>query len=142
MCHHIFSESVIVLNFKISKITEKCNLLLKVQKNVTYNNCTINSFRFSSASTPLSNPRTPYRFTRRYQGKIKAVIFDWAGTVIDCGVFAPARTFVEIFKLEGVPISDEEARGPMGTHKRVSVINPSLPTGEGGEGAKEKKSPH
>ena len=61
----------------------------------------------------------PYHYTRRYQGKIKAVIFDWAGTVIDCGVFAPAGTFVEIFRQEGVPITDEEARGPMGQHKRV-----------------------
>ena len=62
----------------------------------------------------------PYRHTRRYVGKIKAVIFDWAGTVVDCGVLAPALTFIEIFKQEGVCITDEEARGPMGTHKRVS----------------------
>ncbi|XP_072044811.1 phosphonoacetaldehyde hydrolase-like [Amphiura filiformis] len=75
----------------------------------------------SLSSEPWSNSHMPYRFTRRYQGKIKAVIFDWAGTVIDCGVFAPARTFVQIFKLEGVPITDAEARGPMGTHKRVHI---------------------
>ncbi|XP_038078159.1 phosphonoacetaldehyde hydrolase-like isoform X2 [Patiria miniata] len=73
------------------------------------------------ASVPWSNARMPYHHTRRYAGKIKAVIFDWAGTVLDCGVFAPALTFVEIFKREGVTITDEEARGPMGTHKRVHI---------------------
>ena len=70
-------------------------------------------------SAPWSNPLMPYHHTRRYVGKVKAVIFDWAGTVVDCGVFAPAYTFVEIFKGEGVAITDEEARGPMGTHKKV-----------------------
>ncbi|XP_033641800.1 phosphonoacetaldehyde hydrolase-like [Asterias rubens] len=73
------------------------------------------------ASAPWSNPLMPYHHTRRYVGKVKAVIFDWAGTVVDCGVFAPAYTFVEIFKGEGVAITDEEARGPMGTHKKVHI---------------------
>ncbi|KAG0708499.1 Phosphonoacetaldehyde hydrolase-like protein [Chionoecetes opilio] len=50
----------------------------------------------------LVNPRSEYRMTRRYQGKVKAVVFDWAGTVIDCGVFSPAGAFEELFKEEGV----------------------------------------
>ncbi len=46
---------------------------------------------------------------------------DWAGTVIDCGVYAPAVVFVGVFKKEGVPISMEEAREPMGAHKKVHI---------------------
>ncbi|XP_076324150.1 phosphonoacetaldehyde hydrolase-like isoform X2 [Tachypleus tridentatus] len=66
-------------------------------------------------------PRSEYKSTRCYQGQVKAVIFDWAGTVVDCGVLAPALTFCELFKNEGVCITEEEARGPMGTHKRVHI---------------------
>ena len=69
----------------------------------------------------LTNPRTEYRNIRVYQGKIKAVILDWAGTVVDCGVYSPAIVFKKVFELEGVPISNEEAREPMGMHKKVHV---------------------
>jgi phosphonoacetaldehyde hydrolase len=62
----------------------------------------------------LANPRTEYRNIRVYQGKIKAVILDWAGTVLDCGVYSPAVVFVKVFEQEGVPITMEEAREPMG----------------------------
>ena len=69
----------------------------------------------------LVNPRTEYRTIYKYQGKVKAVILDWAGTVLDCGVYAPAVVFVEVFKQEGVPITMEEAREPMGAHKKVHI---------------------
>ena len=69
----------------------------------------------------LSNPRTEFRTVHKYQGKLKAVILDWAGTVLDCGVYAPAVVFVEVFRNEGVPITMEEAREPMGTHKKVHI---------------------
>eukprot|EP00112_Aurelia_sp_Birch-Aquarium-sp1_P007350 Seg18.7 transcript_id=Seg18.7/GoldUCD/mRNA.D3Y31 product="Phosphonoacetaldehyde hydrolase-like protein" protein_id=Seg18.7/GoldUCD/D3Y31 len=69
----------------------------------------------------LSNPRTEFRTVHKYQGKLKAVILDWAGTVLDCGVYAPAVVFVEVFQNEGVPITMEEAREPMGAHKRVHI---------------------
>ena len=55
-----------------------------------------------------------------YPGGVKACIFDWAGTVVDAGVFAPVLTFQKLFEDEGVPISSEEVRAPMGVHKRVS----------------------
>ena len=55
-----------------------------------------------------------------YRGGVKACIFDWAGTVVDAGVFAPVLTFQKLFEDEGVPISSEEVRAPMGVHKRVS----------------------
>jgi len=62
-----------------------------------------------------------FRYRRSYRGPIQAVIFDWAGTVVDFGCMAPAVVFIEVFKRKGVPISMEEARGPMGTHKRVHI---------------------
>lgn len=58
---------------------------------------------------------------RRYQGKLKAAVLDWAGTVLDCGVYSPAVVFIDVFKHEGVPITMEEAREPMGAHKKVHI---------------------
>ena len=58
---------------------------------------------------------------RHYKGKVKGVILDWAGTVVDCGVYSPAVAFMEVFKQEGVPVTTEEAREPMGSHKRVHI---------------------
>ena len=52
----------------------------------------------------------------------QACIFDWAGTVCDAGVFAPVLTFQKLFKEEGVPITTEEVRAPMGVHKRVRKL--------------------
>ena len=76
---------------------------------------------FIPAGHLLSNPRTEFRTVHKYQGKLKAVVLDWAGTVVDCGVYAPAVAFAEVFKAEGVPITMEEAREPMGTHKKVHI---------------------
>uniref|UniRef100_T1JNM5 Phosphonoacetaldehyde hydrolase n=1 Tax=Strigamia maritima TaxID=126957 RepID=T1JNM5_STRMM len=69
----------------------------------------------------LNNPKFQYRYERKYRGTVKAVIFDWAGTIIDCGVFAPTKTFKKIFEAEGVAITDAEARGPMGLDKRMHI---------------------
>lgn len=49
--------------------------------------------------------------------KIKAVVFDWAGTMVDFGSCAPMGVFVEVFKDFGVDITIDEARGPMGRPK-------------------------
>jgi phosphonoacetaldehyde hydrolase len=62
-----------------------------------------------------------FRYNRTYRGKIQAVLLDWAGTTMDFGCIAPAVVFVEVFKRKGVPISMEEARAPMGAHKRVHI---------------------
>src|SRR5476651_133244 len=63
----------------------------------------------------------PFRYRRVYQGPIEAVLLDWAGTTMDHGCMAPAVVFVEVFKRKEVPISVEEARVPMGAHKRVHI---------------------
>lgn len=49
--------------------------------------------------------------------KIKAVIFDWAGTTVDYGCFAPVQAFTEVFKEFGVTPTMEEVRKPMGMLK-------------------------
>jgi phosphonoacetaldehyde hydrolase len=62
-----------------------------------------------------------FTYQRRYRGPIQAVLLDWAGTTMDYGCMAPAVVFVEVYKGQGVPITMEEARAPMGAHKRVHI---------------------
>src|SRR5215467_2377127 len=50
-----------------------------------------------------------FRYRRGYHGRLKAAIVDWAGTI------------VEVFKRQGVELTIEEARGPMGMHKRTHI---------------------
>lgn len=52
---------------------------------------------------------------------IRAVIFDWAGTVLDFGSRAPMAAFQEAFRQLGVAISIDDARGPMGMAKRDHI---------------------
>lgn len=49
--------------------------------------------------------------------RFKAVVFDWAGTMIDFGSFAPMGVFVKTFKQFGLDVTVDEARGPMGLPK-------------------------
>lgn len=52
------------------------------------------------------------------QHQLEAVIFDWAGTMVDFGSFAPTQIFVDAFaQAYGFAISLEEARRPMGLGK-------------------------
>lgn len=62
-----------------------------------------------------------FTYRRAYTGPIEAVLLDWAGTTMDFGCMAPAVVFVEVFKRKDVPITIEEARAPMGAHKRVHI---------------------
>ncbi|MSP95843.1 MAG: phosphonoacetaldehyde hydrolase [Betaproteobacteria bacterium] len=62
-----------------------------------------------------------FNYRRRYNGPIEAVLLDWAGTTMDFGCMAPAVVFMEVFKRQKVPISIDEARAPMGAHKRVHI---------------------
>lgn len=52
---------------------------------------------------------------------IQAVIFDWAGTTVDYGCFAPVQAFQEAFAHHGVPATLEETRKPMGMLKRDHI---------------------
>jgi phosphonoacetaldehyde hydrolase len=50
--------------------------------------------------------------------RIRLVVFDWAGTTVDHGCFAPVAPFIEALNRHGVEISAAQARGPMGLEKR------------------------
>ncbi|GAB0119925.1 phosphonoacetaldehyde hydrolase [Acidisoma sp. 7E03] len=52
---------------------------------------------------------------------LNAVVFDWAGTVVDFGSRAPMGAFVEAFAAFGVEVTIAEARIPMGMAKRPHV---------------------
>jgi phosphonoacetaldehyde hydrolase len=52
---------------------------------------------------------------------LKAVVFDWAGTMIDFGSCAPVEALVAAFAQEGVELTDAEARHDMGRAKRDHV---------------------
>lgn len=67
------------------------------------------------------SPPVLFRNRREYAGGIRAVIFDWAGTTMDFGCLAPPDAFCEVFRRAGVEVSIEEARIPMGAHKRVHI---------------------
>ena len=52
-----------------------------------------------------------------YGGPVRAVVLDWAGTVVDHGSRAPMGAFQRAFAEFGVGISIADARGPMGMAK-------------------------
>ncbi len=56
-----------------------------------------------------------------YKGPVRAVIFDWAGTTVDYGSLAPVAAFTELFRRHGVEVKADEARGPMGMHKKEHI---------------------
>ena len=53
--------------------------------------------------------------------RFKAVVFDWAGTMIDFGSFAPMGAFVEAFAAFQIKVTIDEARAPMGMTKRDHI---------------------
>ena len=57
----------------------------------------------------------------RAESGVAAVIFDWAGTLVDFGCFAPTVSIVETFAQRGVELSMAEARGPMGLEKKEHI---------------------
>ena len=62
-----------------------------------------------------------FHYRRSYYGPLQAIIFDWAGTTVDYGSRAPAMVFVEVFQRQGVDITFQEARSPMGMAKKDHI---------------------
>lgn len=60
-------------------------------------------------------------YSRSYRGRIKALVLDWSGTLVDAFVMAPTVVFVEVFAKQGVEISMSEARIPMGLRKDLHI---------------------
>ncbi|WP_428560239.1 MAG: phosphonoacetaldehyde hydrolase [Solidesulfovibrio sp. DCME] len=52
---------------------------------------------------------------------VKAVVLDWAGTVVDHGCLGPVAVFLEVFKRQGVAVTAAQARKPMGLMKKDHV---------------------
>lgn len=57
----------------------------------------------------------------KQENRFDAVIFDWAGTTVDYGCFAPVQAFIEVFKHFGILPTMEEVRKPMGMLKRDHI---------------------
>ena len=53
--------------------------------------------------------------------KIKMVVFDWAGTTVDYGSFAPTDVFKLVFDGAGIKLTREEINGPMGMEKKAHI---------------------
>lgn len=53
--------------------------------------------------------------------KIQLIIFDWAGTTVDYGSFAPVEAFLQAFDRFGINVTTEEIRKPMGMLKRDHI---------------------
>lgn len=49
--------------------------------------------------------------------KVEGIIFDWAGTTVDYGCFAPVQAFLEAFEQYGIHLTKQEVREPMGMLK-------------------------
>jgi phosphonoacetaldehyde hydrolase len=52
---------------------------------------------------------------------IAAVVFDWAGTVVDHGSLAPIRTLQRVFAQRSIEVAEEVARRDMGLAKREHI---------------------
>jgi phosphonoacetaldehyde hydrolase len=61
---------------------------------------------------------------------VKAVVLDWAGTMVDFGCMAPVRALMEVFGEAGIALSAEEARRDMGKakldHLRALLADPGV----------------
>lgn len=63
-------------------------------------------------------------------GKVEAVIFDWAGTTVDYGCFAPVQAFKDAFNVYGLEPTNDQIRQPMGKlkidHIKTMLKMPSI----------------
>lgn len=73
-----------------------------------------------------------FLFRRRYIGPLRAIIFDWAGTTVDYGSFAPVVALTRVFAQREINVTVQQARLPMGLHKRdhIRAITQLAPVAE------------
>jgi len=67
----------------------------------------------------LLNPNLPPHTI--HANKLKALVLDWAGTTVDFGSLAPARTIQQVFASAGISLSDREVRQHMGLAKKDHI---------------------
>jgi phosphonoacetaldehyde hydrolase len=56
--------------------------------------------------------------TTNTERRLRAVVFDWAGTTVDFGCRAPVDAFQRLFEWRGVPVAEADVRRFMGYDKR------------------------
>jgi len=76
-------------------------------------------FERESCGVNLLNPHIP-PYTTQANG-LKALVLDWAGTTVDFGSLAPARTLEQVFAQARIEITEAEARRDMGLPKRDHI---------------------
>lgn len=57
----------------------------------------------------------------QYNGRLQAVILDWAGTTVDFGSLAPARTLQQVFAGANITLTEHETRQDMGLPKKDHI---------------------
>jgi phosphonoacetaldehyde hydrolase len=67
----------------------------------------------------LLNPAVPPLTS--HADRLKAVILDWAGTTVDHGSLAPARTLQELFSRVRITLTESEIRRDMGLPKKDHI---------------------
>ena len=67
----------------------------------------------------LPNPNLPPNTVSA--DRLKALVLDWAGTTVDFGSLAPARTIQRVFEGVGVSLSEDEVRRDMGLAKKEHI---------------------
>ena len=73
---------------------------------------------------------------------IKAVVFDWAGTMVDFGCRAPVRALQQVLRAEGLDPTEAEVRLHMGMAKRAHIAALlDLPRLEGAWTARHGRAP-
>jgi len=67
----------------------------------------------------LLNPVLPSQTV--HTRKLKALVLDWAGTTVDFGSRAPARTIQRLFEQAGIYLTEAETRRDMGLPKKEHI---------------------
>lgn len=67
----------------------------------------------------LLNPNLPPHTIAA--NRLKALVLDWAGTTVDFGSLAPARTIQRVFEGVGIPVTEDEVRSDMGLAKKDHI---------------------
>jgi phosphonoacetaldehyde hydrolase len=66
----------------------------------------------------LNSARPPQTI---HADRLKALVLDWAGTTVDYGSLAPARTLQQVFARASITVTDSEIRRGMGLPKKDHI---------------------
>lgn len=67
----------------------------------------------------LLNPAVPPQTI--HAGRLKALVLDWAGTTVDFGSLAPARTMQRVFASRQIALTEAQTRQHMGLPKKEHI---------------------